>query len=151
MFLMPSYLITSQHYSILQTPISPSTSHAHNSTSTYSYFSSSSPPLPPLPPPLPLLPSSITSSSPLPSKRNNKPFDLFATESLKRRFFMEADFPNAALVSNDHDLWFYLIQLSDMKVRSSREEDLMLVYMCVCVCVCVFVRLSVCVSLYAWR
>ena len=29
---------------------------------------------------------------------------------------MEADFPNAALVSNDHDLWFYLIQLSDMKV-----------------------------------
>jgi ankyrin repeat protein len=48
--------------------------------------------------------------------RNNKPFDLFATESLKRRFFMEADFPNRALVNNNHDLWFYLIQLSDMKV-----------------------------------
>ena len=47
--------------------------------------------------------------------RNNKPFDLFTTESQKKRFFMEADFPNAALISNDHDLWFYLIQLSDMK------------------------------------
>lgn len=30
---------------------------------------------------------------------------------------MEADFPNRALVNNNHDLWFYLIQLSDMKVR----------------------------------
>jgi hypothetical protein len=47
---------------------------------------------------------------------------LFATESLKRRFFMEADFPNAALVSNDHDLWFYLIQLSDMKVRQGQRQ-----------------------------
>jgi hypothetical protein len=52
---------------------------------------------------------------------------------------MEADFPNAALVSNDHDLWFYLIQLSDMKVRAETEAvrgGRAPVCMCVCVCVC---------------
>jgi hypothetical protein len=59
---------------------------------------------------------------------------------------MEADFPNAALVSNDHDLWFYLIQLSDMKVRAGAETEPVRggrapVCMCVCVCVCVLLGL----------
>jgi hypothetical protein len=61
---------------------------------------------------------------------------------------MEADFPNAALVSNDHDLWFYLIQLSDMKVRAGAETEPVRggrAPVCMCVCVCVCVCFSVCV------
>ena len=59
----------------------------------------------------------IESGASLHSKewRNNKPFDIFTTESQKKRFFLESDFPYKALISNDHDLWFYIIQLSDMK------------------------------------
>ena len=100
-------------------------------------------------PSLPSLPLSLSLS-----QRNNKPFDLFATESLKRRFFMEADFPNAALVSNDHDLWFYLIQLSDMKVsewdrdggrgrgRGSEKRE--------CNCVCVFYNVNYDLCVYSY-
>ena len=61
---------------------------------------------------------------------------------------MEADFPNAALVSNDHDLWFYLIQLSDMKVRNwdrgrgSEKREFH------CVCVLSNVNYDLCVCSY---
>ena len=63
---------------------------------------------------------------------------------------MEADFPNAALVSNDHDLWFYLIQLSDMKVSewdrdggwgSEKRE---------CNCVCVFYNVNYDLCVYSY-
>ena len=53
--------------------------------------------------------------------RNNRPFDMFSSDSAKEQFFNQADFSLQALTSNNYELWFYLIQLSEDRLPGMQD------------------------------
>jgi ankyrin repeat protein len=60
--------------------------------------------------------------------RNNRPFDLFVNDVQKRNFFLQSDFTISSLSCNHFDLWFYLVQLSDVVGIDEKVSDTLLYY-----------------------
>jgi ankyrin repeat protein len=54
--------------------------------------------------------------------RNLKPFDLFSSKEMKNKFFLFSNFTFQSLVCNNYSLWFYIIQINDVKGIGKRVQ-----------------------------
>ena len=59
--------------------------------------------------------------------RNQKPFDMFSNAEQKARFFVDSDFSLQSLTCNSYDLWFFLVQLTDVEVKGITAKVLEIV------------------------